>query len=225
MLPKMNIYQISLTVLSIFIFSSCDKSDELDVSSANFTVSSKTVYLNEVCNFEAIDALGGSNYQWNFGDGILLKDGYKVTHQYNESGNYNANLKIKGLQNSKTIRVLPGRMSYQIANTSKHYQDLLLYIDNYEFGCTKRIFLVQESLSDTIYATSSLYANNSSLTHSHIFGISIFVENSEYTFPDLVWIKDFQHHIITIADTTRLIPRSSHGNEPVVLLKDLYPPK
>jgi len=38
----------------------------------------------------------------------------------------------------------------------------------------------------------------------------------------MTWIKDFQHHIISIADSTKLIPRSAHGIEKYALLKDLY---
>ncbi|HET6559173.1 MAG TPA: hypothetical protein VFG54_17760, partial [Prolixibacteraceae bacterium] len=66
---KLNIYQIFLIILTIVTFSSCDKSDDLNVNSADFNVSSKTVYLGETITLEAKDTLGNASYIWDFGDG------------------------------------------------------------------------------------------------------------------------------------------------------------
>lgn len=219
---RLSTYQIPLAVL-ILLFSSCEKSDEHNIKSANFIVSSETVYLNEPCDFKAQDSLGGSIYYWNFGDGSSQKAGFNVSHPYTKPGTFTASLNILfQYSKTKTIRVLPGRISYQISNSSKYFLDFLIYLDNYEAGCTSRMQVNSNSTSNITFCTSNIYTNDS-IAKQHILGISIFVENSEYTFPDLVWIKDFQHHIISITDSTKLIPRSSHGNTQVVLLRDLFP--
>lgn len=220
---KFNVHQLCFLTLTTIMFGSCTKQDDLDVDNANFKVSSETVYLDEPCTFEAEDKLGKQYYKWNFGDGTFLRDGYQVSHQFLESGTFITNLNINGFNHSKTIRVFPGRLSYQIENISNCYLDVLIYIDNYEAGCTKRMYVRQKSKTDSIYATSNLYSRGSSFYHSHIFGISIFAENAEYTFADMKRINGFEHHTIIIDDTTRLIPRMSHGNATEVMLKDLFP--
>lgn len=212
---KLNIYQIFLTILTIVTFSSCDKSDDLNVNSADFNVSSKTVYLGETITLEAKDTLGNASYTWDFGDGTLSKDRYRISHQYIEPGNFTASLKINGLYYSKTIRVLPGRYSYQIENNSKIVLNILTYINNYEAGDVKRMYINSTSKTDSIYVKSYMPDVN-------LFGISIFVENSEYTLAEVLFLKEFQHRVITINDSTKLLPRSSHGIASVVLLKDLY---
>lgn len=214
---KLNIYQIFLTVLTIVTFNSCDKSDDLNVNSADFNVSSKTVYLGETITLEAKDTLGNASYTWDFGDGTSSKGGYRISHQYIESGNFTASLKINGLNQSRTIRVLPGKFSYQIENHSNTILDILTYINNYEDCSVKRIYVNGLTKTDTIYATCRVRFGDQDL-----FGISIFVENSEYTLAEVLYLKEFQHRIITINDSTKLLPRSSHGTPSVILLKDLY---
>lgn len=214
---KLNIYQIFLTVLTIVTFSSCDKSDDLNVNSADFNVSSKTVYLGETITLEAKDTLGNASYTWYFGDGTSSKDGYRISHQYIESGNFTASLKINGLNQSRTIRVLPGKFSYQIENHSDTRLDILTYISNYEDGSVKRMDVDELTKTDTIYATCRVRFSDQNL-----LGISIFVENSEYTLAEVLFLKEFQHRIITINDSTKLLPRSSNGIPSVILLKDLY---
>lgn len=212
---KLIIYQIFLIVLTILNFSSCNKSDDLNVNSADFNVSSKTVYLGETIKLEAKDTLGNASYIWDFGDGTSSKDEYRVSHQYNESGNFTASLKINGLQYSQAIRVLPGRYSYQIENNSKTDLNILTYINNYEAGDVKRMYVNKSFKTDPIYVKSFMPDVN-------LFGISIFVENSEYTLAEVLFLKEYQNRIITIDDSTKLLPRSSHGIPSVILLKDLY---
>lgn len=215
---KLNICPIFLTVLTIVIFGSCNKSDELNVSSADFTVSSKTVYLYEPITLEAKDTQGNSSYTWDFGDGKSAKDGYSISHQYMEHGNFTASLKINGLHHSQQIRVLPGRYSYKIENNTKRILDILTYINNYEAGAVKRMYVNDTSETDTIYVKTFM-------NDANLFGISIFVENSEYTLAEVQYLKMFQHRNIVLNDSTRLLPRSSHGSLPVVvLLKDLFKP-
>jgi len=220
---KQNTYQTSFVFFIILLFCSCSKNDDLGINSANYKVSSETIFLDEECTFVAEDTLGKQHYHWDFGDGTLIKDGYKVSHQYTEEGSFITNLSIDGLNYSKTIQVLPGRLSYQIENNSNYYLNVLIYLDNYEAGCTKRISISNNYKSDIIYATSNHYVSGSSMKHSHIFGISIFIENSEYTIAEMFMIDDFKHHTIKINDSTLLIPRSSHGDSKEVMLKDLFP--
>lgn len=214
---KPNAFQSILIVLAMITFSSCENSDDLTVNSADFNVSSKTVYLNETITLEAKDTLGYTNYIWDFGDGTSCKDGAAVSHQYNEAGNFTASLTINGLHYSQKVEVLPGRFSYQIANNSNIPLNVLTYINNYEDGDVKRMDIGAGSETDTIFAESLIRFSELSL-----LGISIFVENSEYTLVKPLLLKEFEHHFITIDDETELYPRSSHGIPSGVLLKDLY---
>ena len=216
---QQTIFKIFLVGFTSLILSSCNKSDELNVNRADFKVSSQSVYLNEAVYLEALDTLGAENYNWNFGDGISLKNRYKISHQYDKQGIYLTSLNINGLNYSKSIRVLSGKLSYQIVNNSSRFLDLFIYIDNYDTGCTKRFEVSYKSKSDTIYATS----NGNIFGNKHIFGLSVFVENSEYRFPDVTWIYDFKHLTMIITDSTQLTPKVSHNIKPkVTMLKDLY---
>ncbi|MEI8271402.1 MAG: PKD domain-containing protein [Paludibacter sp.] len=221
---KTHLQKIFISLITIVLISSCTKTiNEAElVKTANFKVSSKTIYLDQTDTLEATDLLGNKSYEWDFGDGTTLKDASKVSHQYITAGTHTAKLKINGYEFSQEIRVLPGRISYQIENKSISYLNILVYLDNYETGCTKRLDINWKYKTDTIYANTS-QSNHFTMKNSHIFGISIFINNSEYTFPDIKWIDDFNHHVITLTDSTRLSPRSGHGFPfPVYYLKDLY---
>ncbi|MBI9058465.1 MAG: PKD domain-containing protein [Labilibaculum sp.] len=222
MKQKINFSTISKALLLILFFNSCDKADEINIKNAHFEASADTIYLDELCTFVAEDTLGGLNYEWDFGDGTLLKGGHTVSHQYTTNGTHTVYLDIDGRQQTTQIKVLPGRISYQIINNSNYWLDnTLIYLDNYEAGCTKRLYGIRpKSKTDHIYATSTFWARNAN-SHSHIFGISIFVDNSEYTLYDCFFISDFQNHLITITDSTKLIPRMSHGDLKVSTLKEL----
>jgi len=216
-----NIY---LLVLVTLICYSCSKDDDINISNANFTTTDETVYLAEPCIFEAADSLGKQNYKWDFGDGTTVKGEHTVSHQYLESGTYTASLEIGGKYQTKTIKVLPGRISYQIMNNSNYYLNVLIYIDNYEAGCTKRMNINPSLNSNTIYTTSNFFVLDSSTKFSHPFGISIFIDNSEYTFANQFLIADFEHHSIVLNDATLLVPRTSDGsyNGETYTIKDLH---
>lgn len=207
-------YQIIYLCFIILVSNSCEKTDVIGIDSANFTVTSETLYLDEECTFTAEDTIGGKNYKWDFGDETTLKAGHKVSHQYTKRGMYTVVLQIDGKYQSKTIEVLPGRISYQIVNESNYdLPDILIYLDNYEAGCTKRLNAGIRPRSETspIYATSTIYTRNA-ISHSHAFGISFFIKNSEFTFyNNNINIDDFNHNIITITDETKLTKRRSNG--------------
>ena len=213
---KLSILCLLLLPFSLIIFNACDNSlEESDVQTADFTVNSDPSYLTETLNFVAIDSLGGKAYSWDFGDGCILKGGQRVSHKYEKSGEYVVMLSINGFRNTKQIRVNPGALSFKIINNSSKYLDILTYIDRYETGNVKRFWVYSQHQSDTIYG------NNLRGYNSHILGISIFVENTEYTLENVPWISDFKHTNLILTDSTRLLPRSSHGEVGVALLKDL----
>ena len=216
------ILQTVLSLLIVVFISSCTKTNEAElVKSANFKVSSQIIYLDQTDTLQATDLLGNKSYEWDFGDGTTIKDASKVSHQYITAGTHTAKLKINGYEFSKEIRVLPGRISYVIDNKSIYNLNVLIYLDNYNTGNTQRLDVVWKYKTDTIYAvhSDSHYLQKS----SHIFGISLFINNSEYTFPEIKWIDEFKHHVITITDSTRLSPRSTNSLPfPVYYLKDLY---
>lgn len=220
---KHKIYQVLLSFSILVIMSSCNtQTNEAElVSSANFKVSSETIYLDQSFTFEAKDTLGNKGYEWDFGDGTLIRDKHKVSHQYLEPGVFTVKLKVNGLAYSINVNVLPGRLSYQIQNNSTYSLNVLTYLDSYGTGCTERMDLNWKNMTDSIFATitpNSHFKNKS----SHIFGISIFVNNSEYTFPDPIWIDDFKHSVITITDSTKLSPRMYSDVPEVTSLRELY---
>jgi len=214
---KISILSLLLLPFSLMIFNACDNSLEgSDVQTADFTVNAELSYLTETLDFVAIDSLGGNAYSWDFGDGYIIKGGHRVSHKYEKSGEYVAILSINGFKKTKQIRVYPGTLSFKIINNSSKILDILTYIDNYETGSVKRFLVDSQHQSDTIYGSNLFWYNN-----MHIFGISIFIENTEYTLKNSPWIFDFKHTNFTLTDTTILLPRSSHGNTSDVLLKDL----
>lgn len=200
----------------LIVFNSCDNTlEEADVKTADFTVNSEHSYLTQTIDFVALDSLGGTAYTWDFGDGCVIKGGHKMSHVYENGGQYVVELSINEFKNTKQIRVDPGTLSFKIINNSGRYLDLLTYIDNYETGSVKRFVVDSKHQSDTIYG-KNLFWNN-----MHLFGISVFIENTEYILEDAPWIFDFKHTDFILTDSTRLIPRSSHGDAGVSLLKDL----
>ena len=223
MIRKTYLPKIFVSLITFALISSCIKTNEAElVKTANFKISAKTIYQDQTDTLEATDLLGNKSYEWDFGDGTTIKDGSKVSHQYITAGTHTAKLKINGYEFSQEIRVLPGRISYLIDNKSIYNLNILIYLDNYNSGNTLRMDLNWKCKTDTIYAINNLDSHYLQKS-SHIFGISFFINNSEYTFPDIKWINEFNHHIITITDSTRLSPRSGHGFPfPVYYLKDLY---
>ena len=207
---KQNLLKTLSFTLTLMAFTACK--NEFEVKTAEFSVSKDSVYLTKTISFVAKDSLGGNEYSWDFGDGNTLNGKYNVTHKYEKGGTYLASMTINGIKNSKEITVYKGTLSFRILNKSSKYIDFLTYIDNYETGSVSRFIVGQNSQSDTIYGS------NLCMGDLHLFGISFFIENSEYTLPDIIWLKDFQHYDIIVTDSTKLIPRSSHGNSNIVLI-------
>lgn len=212
---RQNILKSLALTLMLITFVACSNKNELDVNTAEFATSLEKAYLMESVDFVAKDTMGGNEYSWDFGDGNALIGKYAVTHNYEKGGSYIVSMSVNGFTSSKEITVYNGTLSFKILNKSSKYLDFLTYIDNYETGSVSRFLVDMKSQSDTIYG-SNLYQGN-----HHLFGISMFIENSEYTLPGLIWVDDFQHYDIIIADTTKVLPRSSHGDAVVVLVKDL----
>lgn len=215
MLRRLNLLKTVSLTLSLMIFVACDKTNDLGIKTAEFSVNDESVYLTKSVIFTAKDSLGGNKYSWDFGDGNTVIGKFNVTHKYEKGGTYLASMTINGIKSSKEITVYKGSLSFRILNKSSKYIDFLTYIDNYETGSVSRFLVGMNSQSDTIYGYN-LYMGD-----LHLFGISLFIENSEYTLPGTIWLKDFEHHDITVADTTKVIPRSSHGISNSVLIKDL----
>lgn len=212
---KLTVFKTLSFILTLTTIVACDDKTELQVKTAEFTVDAKPAYLTETISFVAKDSVGGNEYSWDFGDGNTLKGKYNVTHKYEKAGTYLASMTINGIKSTKEMIVQKGTLSFKILNKSSKYIDFLTYIDNYETGSVSRFMVGMKSQSDTIYG-SNLYMGN-----HHLFGISFFIENTEYTLPNIIWLSDYQHYDIVVTDSTKLIPRSSHGNSSIVLIKDL----
>ena len=212
---RLNILTILFLSLSLLTFVACDKTNGLEVKTAEFSVNHDSIYLTNSVVFTANDSLGGNEYSWDFGDGNTETGKYNVTHTYEKGGIYLASMTINGFKSSRTITVHKGTLSFRIVNKSSKYFDCLTWIDDYN-GSVSRFWVDPKSQSDTKYGWSSTNKGN-----QHRFGISIFIENSEYTFPDIIWINDFQHHDFIVTDSTIVVPRSSHNNSNSVLIKDL----
>ena len=217
MLRRQTIFKALSLTLSLLTFVACDKTNGLEVKSAEFSINQVSRYLTKDVSFVAKDSIGGNEYSWDFGDGQTLTGKYKMTHKYEKGGLFLTSLTINGITSSEVIKVNNGTLSFRIVNKSRTYFDCLTYLDNYESGSVKRFYVNPKSESDTIYGGLP----NTYLGSFHIFGISFFINNSEYTLPDIKWIEDFKHHDIIVTDTTKVIPRSGYGTRSVVLIGDL----
>jgi len=205
---------VALT-LALLTFVACDKTNVLEVKTAEFSVNHDSIYLTKPVIFTANDSLGGNEYSWDFGDGSTVIGKYNVTHTYEKGGIYLASMTINGFKSEKAITVYKGTLSFRIVNKSSKFFECLTYIDNYSSSVTR--FLVDsKSETDTIYGWSSTYNQK-----MHIFGVSFFINNSEYTFPEFLWIEDFKHTDIIVSDTTKIVPRSGITFPNGVMIKDL----
>ena len=52
--------------LSLFTFFACDKTDEIEVKTAEFSINQESKYLAKDIIFTAADTIGGDEYTWNF---------------------------------------------------------------------------------------------------------------------------------------------------------------
>jgi len=212
---RLNILTILLLSLSLLTFVACDKTNGLEVKTAEFSVNNDSIYLTKSVVFTANDSLGGNEYCWDFGDGKTETGKYNVTHIYEKGGTYIASMSINGLKSSRVITVFKGTLSFKIINKSSKFFECLTYIDNYN-GSVKRFLIDSKSESDTIYGWSSNWNQK-----MHIFGVSFFINNSEYTLPEFMWIEDFKHTEIIVSDTTKIVPRSGITFPNGVMIKDL----
>jgi PKD domain. len=217
MLRRLNYLKASVLALTLLTFVACNNTNEPEVKSAEFSINQESRYLTKEVSFVAKDSVGGNEYSWDFGDGTTLTGKHKVTHKYEKGGLFLTSLTINGITSSEVIKVNNGTLSFRIVNKSSKYFDCLTYLDNYESGSVSRFYVYPKSQSDTIYGGLP----NTTLGSYHLFGISFFIENSEYTLPEIKWIEDFKHHEITVTDTTKVIPRSGHGLPISVMIKDL----
>ena len=217
MLRRQTIFKTLSLTLSLFTFVACDKTNGLEVKTAEFSINQESEYLAKDVSFVAKDSIGGNEYAWDFGDGQTLTGKYKVTHKYEKGGLFLISLTINGITNSEVIKVNDGTLSFRIVNKSSKFLDCLTYLDNYESGSVTRFLVTPKSQSDTIYGGSPDYTFG---TH-HLFGVSFFIKNSEYTFSDIKWIENFKHTDIVVTDTTKVITRSGHDIPTGIMIKDL----
>ncbi|WP_291125266.1 PKD domain-containing protein [Flavobacterium sp. UBA6031] len=212
---KLNILTVLSLTFSLLTFVACDNTNGLEVKTAEFSVNNKSVYLTETVTLTAKDSLGGNEYSWDFGDGSIVIGKYNMTHKYEKGGRYLVTMTINGMKSTNEITVKSGSLSFRIINNSATYFDCLTYLDNYS-STVSRFLVNPKSESDTIYSYS--YTNG---TKMHIFGVSFFIENSEYTLPEIKWIENFKHTDIIVTDTTKVVPRSGHGFSSSIMIKDL----
>ncbi len=211
---KLNILTVLSLAFTLLTFVACDKTNGLDVKTAEFSVNHESTYLTKPIVFTANDSLGGNEYSWDFGDGNTETGKYNVTHTYEKGGTYIASMTINGFKSSRVITVYKGTLSFKIVNKSSKYFDCLTWIDNYN-GSVSRFLVGMNSQSDTIYGANLNFGDQ------HRFGVSFFIKNSEYTLPNIIWLKDFQHYDFTITDTTKVVPRSGFDFPSGVMIKDL----
>jgi hypothetical protein len=215
MLTRLNFIKPLVLTLTLLTFVACDKTNGLEVKTAEFSVNHDSVYLTKPVVFTANDSLGGNEYSWDFGDGNSETGKYNVTHTYENGGTYIVSMTINGFKSSRIITVHKGTLSFRIVNKSSKVFECLTYIDNYS-GSVKRFLVDSKSETDTIYGWSSTFNQK-----MHIFGVSFFINNSEYTLPEFLWIEDFKHTDIIVSDTTKIVPRSGLGYPYGVMIKNL----
>jgi PKD repeat protein len=209
-----------LLFLSITLVISCTKEkitkENINtISTADFTVKKEVVYMDEPLAVAAVDT-SGLDYDYDFGDGNHSVGEYKTTHRYTKGGTYQITMSIYGKSVTKTVRVLPYRLSYQIKNSSTKYINILSYIDNYQAGDVRREDYFPGKLSDSLYSISSVGGTQ------HLFAASFFFNNKEYVLSETVWLQERTHRVIEITDSTKVMPRSVIGPTfPTYYLKDL----
>jgi hypothetical protein len=212
---RLNLFKKLILASILLTFAACDNTNDLEVKTAEFSVNNNSAYLTETVTFTAKDSLGENEYTWDFGDGNIEVGKYNVTHKYEKAGVYTVTMTVNGMKSTNEITVKSGSLSFRIINKSTTYFDCLTYLDNYS-STVNRFLVYPKSQSDTIYSYS--YTN---ATKMHLFGVSFFINNSEYTLRDIKWIENFKHSDIIISDSTIVVPRSGLGFPSSVMIKDL----
>ena len=103
MLSRQTIFKTLSLTLSLLTFVACDKTNGLEVKTAEFSINQESSYLTKDVSFVAKDSIGGNEYSWNFGDGQTLTGKYKVTHKYEKGGLFLTSLTINGITKSEVI--------------------------------------------------------------------------------------------------------------------------
>jgi hypothetical protein len=195
-------------VIALFFFAACKKQpnpeiNKTEISTTDFNINKKSLYLTQSIELNAKDATAGSNYIWNYGDGTIETKGSKTEHQYKTSGIFEVTLTVYNKTSKIKVRILPGDISYQIKNNSTFDLDLNSYV-NLPVN-TVRSVLKPNGLSDTIYV--KLQATGNLLQLTNISGIA---KGKAFRFDDMFWQKDSMHNILSVDNNTK-IQLGAHG--------------
>lgn len=189
--------------IALLFFAACKKQSNPEISTTDFNISKKSLYLTQSIELNAKDTTAGSNYIWNYGDGTIETKGSKAKHQYKTSGTFEVTLTVYNKTSKIKVKVLPGDISYQIKNNSTFELDLNSYV-NLPVN-TVRSVLKPNGLSDTIYV--KLQATGNLLQLTNISGIA---KGKAFRFDDMFWQKDSMHNILTVNNDTK-IQLGAHG--------------
>lgn len=188
--------------IALFFLAACKKQSNPEISTneistTDFNINKKSLYLTQSIELNAKDATAGSNYIWNYGDGTIETKGSKTEHQYKTSGIFEVTLTVYNKTSKIKVRVLPGDISYQIKNNSTFDLDLNSYV-NLPVN-TVRSLLKPNGLSDTIYV--KLQATGNLLQLTNISGIA---KGKAFRFDDMFWQKDSMHNILSVDNETKI---------------------
>ena len=188
--------------IALFFLAACKKQSNPEISTneistTDFNINKKSLYLTQSIELNAKDATAGSNYIWNYGDGTIETKGSKTEHQYKTSGIFEVTLTVYNKTSKIKVRVLPGDISYQIKNNSTFDLDLNSYV-NLPVN-TVRSVLKPNGISDTIYV--KLQATGNLLQLTNISGIA---KGKAFRFDDMFWQKDSMHNILSVDNETKI---------------------
>ncbi|KQM66346.1 hypothetical protein ASE74_08015 [Pedobacter sp. Leaf216] len=193
--------------IALLFFVACKKQSNSEIirtiSTTDFNINKKSLYLTQSIELNAKDATAGSNYIWDYGDGTIETKGNKTAHQYKTSGIFEVTLTVYNKSSKIKVRVMPGDISYQIKNNSTFDLDLNSYV-NLPVN-TVRSVLKPNGLSDTIYVKLQVTGNLLQLTN-----ISGIAKGKAFRFDDMFWQKDSMHNILSVDNNTK-IQLGAHG--------------
>ncbi|UKT64018.1 PKD domain-containing protein [Pedobacter mucosus] len=174
-----------------------------ELSTTEFKVENKSIYLTQSVVLTAHDASGADIYNWNYGDGSVEVKGSKVEHRYKKSGVFEISLTVAGSTSKAKIRVFPGDISYQIKNNSSFDMDLNSYVNLPEN--TVKSVLKPNAISDTIFVRLQVTGNLLQLTN-----ISGIAKGKAFRFDDMFWQKDSNYNVLTVNNNSK-IQLGAHG--------------
>ncbi|MDD2611180.1 MAG: PKD domain-containing protein [Bacteroidales bacterium] len=207
-------FSVAVLLFSTTLFSACDDTSDIEkVDDTSFNILTNLVYCTAPVIFVASDTTGCPMCTWDFGDGNISHGRYKITHKYDEPGNYNVTLSIGNQKFSKTINVRDGNLSYQIRNESSYFLWLSSYVDDMNNGSYREVLNVNPGM-----ATDSMFVYGTCSLHQNLFEVAITVYNQIYLVKGTSFINRYQHNIFTITDSTLFIKR----NPSVLELDSVY---